>query len=41
MNFYLSEPLLKPISTESWYNALLISGEIEFDIDNPDISGSI
>ncbi len=41
INFYLSEPLLKVISTENYFNALLISGEMEFDIDNPDISGSI
>ncbi len=41
INFYLSELLLKVISTEIYFNALLISGEMEFDIDNPDISGSI
>jgi hypothetical protein len=35
INFYLSEPLLKVISTENYFNALLISGEMEFDIDKP------
>jgi hypothetical protein len=41
INFYLSEPMLKLIPTKSCFNALLIFGKVAFDIDNPDIYGSI
>jgi len=33
--------MLKLIPTKSCFNALLIFGKVAFDIDNPDIYGSI